>query len=125
MNSQKELKDRLYSFALQVIRLVRSLPKETAGFEIGKQLVRSGTSIAANYEEATSGFSREDFIYKISISFKEAKETNLWLRLLQDSELITMHNIKVLIKESEEIANILAKSVKTAKQNLRKEKGFA
>ena len=60
MNSQKELKDRLYSFALQIIKLVRSLPKETAGYEIGKQLIRSGTSIAANYEEVTSGFSKQN-----------------------------------------------------------------
>ena len=99
MNSQTELKDRLYKFALQVIRLVKMLPKETAGFEIGKQLIRSGTSIAANYEEATAGFSREDFVYKLSISFKEAKETNLWLRLLKDSELITAEHSIELIKE--------------------------
>ena len=125
MNSQKELKDRLYNFALLIIGLVRSLPKETAGFEMGKQLIRSGTSIAANYEEATAAISKEDFIYKLSISFKEAKETNLWLRLLQDSELIGTKNIKELIQESEEIANILARSVKTAKHNLQIKKSLA
>jgi len=80
-------------------------------------LIKSGPSIASNYEEATGAFSKEDFIYKVNTAFKEAKETNLWLRLLRDSDLARGDNIGRLIQESEEIRNILGKSVTTAKKN--------
>ena len=116
MNGNEKLKQRFYNFALEVIRFVRSLPREMVAYEIGKQLLRSGTSIASNYEEATGAFSREDFIYKISLSFKEAKETTMWLRLIKDSGIFTKKDIDILIKESEEIRNILGKSVATAKR---------
>lgn len=109
------LSDRLYDFALRIVFLVRKLPKEAAAYEIGRQLVRSGTSIVANYEEAKGGFSRDDFIYKINLAFKEARETNIWLRLLRDAKLIQEEQIKYIIKESEEIRNIHGKSVQTAK----------
>ncbi|MBI5328192.1 MAG: four helix bundle protein [Deltaproteobacteria bacterium] len=115
-SKNEELGKRFYDFALRIIRLVRKLPKEIAANEIGRQLLRSGTSIAANYEEATGAFSREDFTYKLSIAFKETKETTLWLRLLRDSG-ISGDEIGDIIKESEEIRNILGKSVKTAKEN--------
>lgn len=110
-----DLSERLYNFALKIVQLVRVLPKEAAVFEISRQLLRSGTSIAANYEEAKAAFSREDFTYKINISFKEAKETNFWLRILRDSKIIGKPSLKELIAESDEIQKILAKSVKTLK----------
>lgn len=110
-----DLGDRLYGFALRIVLLVRALPKEVAAYEIGKQLLRSGTSISANYEEAKGGFSRDDFTYKISVSFKEARETIIWLKLLRDAEIVPEDRIKEILKESEEICNILAKCVKTAK----------
>ncbi|MBA3062679.1 MAG: four helix bundle protein [Atribacteria sp.] len=65
-----DLSERLYNFALKIVQFVRVLPKEASAFEIGRQLLRSGTSIAANYEEAKAAFSRKDFTYKMSISFK-------------------------------------------------------
>lgn len=117
MSGNEELRKRFYEFALEIVKFVRKLPKEMVAYEIGKQLINSGPSIAANYEEATGGFSKEDFIYKVNIAFKEAKETNLWLRLLRDSDLAKGDNIERLIKESEEIRNILGKSVTTAKKN--------
>lgn len=110
-----DLSERLYNFALKIVQFVRILPKEASAFEIGRQLLRSGTSIAANYEEAKAAFSREDFTYKMSISFKEAKETNFWLRILRDSKIIGESSLKGLIVESDEIQKILAKSVKTLK----------
>jgi len=116
MKGNEELRERFYKFALEVIKLVRTLPKEIVAHEIGKQLLRSGCSVAANYEEATGAFSREDFIYKVSVAFKEARETNLWLRLLRDSAIAMEDNIRPLIKESEEIRNILGRSVSTAKK---------
>jgi four helix bundle protein len=119
MNGNDKLRERFYKFALGIIKFVRKLPKETAALEMGKQLLRSGTSIAANYEEATGAFSKEEFIYKMNLSFKEAKETNLWLRLLKDSCIIMTKDIDALIQESEEIRNILGKSVVTARRNKR------
>ena len=110
-----DLGERLYNFALKIVQFVRVLPKEASAFEIGRQLLRSGTSIAANYEEAKAAFSRKDFTYKMSISFKEAKETNFWLRILRDSKIIGESSLKDLITESDEIQKILAKSVKTLK----------
>ncbi|MBI4712823.1 MAG: four helix bundle protein [Planctomycetes bacterium] len=113
----KEISERLYKFALSIVKLVRTLPSELSAREIGKQLIRSGTSVAANYEEAIAGFSKDDFTYKLSTSFKEAKETNLWLRLLRDSGIVGPNIVEDVTNESVEITNILGKSVKTAKQN--------
>ena len=114
---EKELSDRLYRFTLRIVKLVQALPRNMAAQEIGRQLLRAGTSVAANYEEATVAFSKGDFIYKVNTSFKEAKETNLWLRLLRDSDIKKGEIIEDLIQESTEIKKILGKSVKTAKQS--------
>ncbi len=114
MRGNDKLRERFYGFALRVITLVRHLPKDMVAQEIGRKLLRSATSIAANYEEAAGAFSREDFIYKISIAFKEARETNLWLRLLKDTGFL-MRDVEELIRESESVRNILGKSVSTAK----------
>ena len=119
MSGNEELRKRFYEFALEIVKLVRKLPKEMVAYEIGRQLIKSGPSVASNYEEATGAFSREDFIYKVSTAFKEGKETNLWLRLLRDSNIVTGNDIQQLIKESGEIRNILGKSVTTAKKNKR------
>jgi four helix bundle protein len=115
VKTETNLSERLYNFALKIVSLVRSLPKEIAAYEIGRQLVRSGTSIIANHEEAKGGFSKDDFIYKINLAFKEARETNIWLRLLKDSKILKEELLRDLIKESEEIRNILGTSVKTAR----------
>ncbi len=82
-------------------------------FILSKQLVRSGTSIGANTEEASAAQSRKDFISKMSISSKEARETNYWLRLLRDSNLCDGIDYSELIRESEEIIAILTSIVKT------------
>jgi four helix bundle protein len=120
VNTETNLSERLYNFALRIVLLVRSLPKEVPAYEIGRQLVKSGTSIIANHEEARGGFSKDDFIYKISLAFKEARETNIWLRLLKDSKILKEEWVNDLIRESEEIRNILGASVKTAKLKIRK-----
>ena len=102
---------RLYNSALKIISIVRTLPKEVASYEIGRQLLRAGTSIVANYEEARGAFSREDFIYKINICFKEARETNVWLKLLKNSGFLNNTEIENVIRQSEGMRNILGKSV--------------
>jgi four helix bundle protein len=85
-------------------------------FILSKQLVRSGTSIGANTEEATAAQSRKDFISKMAISSKEARETNYWLRLLRDSKLCEGIDYTDLIEESEEIIKILTSIVKTTQK---------
>ena len=114
-----DIHERTYRFALRVIKLVQELPKNMVAMELGRQLLRSATSIAANIEEAQGGFSKQDFTYKVSIAFKEAKETNFWLRLICDAGIEGMNmegENRALIQESHELKNILAKIVKTSKE---------
>lgn len=118
-NAKTSIVEKSYNFALEIIKLVRLMPKESVGFVLGKQLAASGTSIAANVEEAQGAFSRSDFIYKMQVAFKESLETNLWLRLIRDSELLSSDAIDALLKESCEIKNILGRIVKTSKENTR------
>lgn len=84
---------------------------------MSKQLLRSGTSIGANVEEAQAGQSKADFISKMSIASKEARESNYWLRLLRDSGTVDSMEIDSLLLESESIINILTAIIKTSRQN--------
>lgn len=115
-----DIDGRVYDFVLRVIKLVRSLPKETVGREMGRQLLRAATSISANIEEARGGFSKNDFTFKMNIAFKEARESNLWLRLIRDSGLMGSTRMAGLVRESEEIRNILGVLVRTAKKRSEK-----
>ena len=110
------IKDKSYCFALEIIGLYKVLLKQNE-FVLSKQLLKSGTSIGANVEEALAGQSRADFLSKMSIASKEARETNYWLRLLKDSGIISKTEIEPLLAESESIANILTSIVKTTAQN--------
>lgn len=107
------IQKKSYAFALQIIDLYRKLCKANE-FILSKQLLRSGTSIGANVEEALAGQSRADFISKMSIASKEAREANYWLRLLRDSGIINGGEITPLLKEAESIINILTSIIKTA-----------
>jgi four helix bundle protein len=118
MNTGFDMKENLiqqksYDFALKIIRLYRNLCKANE-FVLSKQVLRSGTSIGANVEEAQAGQSRADFISKMSIASKEARETNYWLRLLRDSGTIDKIEAGALLVESESIINILTSIVKTS-----------
>lgn len=113
--SKNKIQERTYDFSLRIIKLVQALPQNNAGFVLGKQLLRSGTSIGANVEEAIGAFSKEDFTYKMSIALKEARETNYWLRLIKDAELLNTDLLGPIIEESVEIRKILTAIVKTSK----------
>lgn len=110
------VKDKSYAFALRVITLARSL-RERREYELASQVLRAGTSIGANVEEALAGISRPDFIAKMGIASKEARETCYWLRLLHDSEIVPPGRIVALIKEAEELCRILTAIVKTSRHN--------
>lgn len=106
-----DIRERAKSFAIRVIKIVGKLPKDMAGQEIGRQLIRSGTSIGANLEEADAASSRKDFFHKVSISYKEAKETRYWLELLLDAGIINNPSNKTeadsLKNEALELSKIL------------------
>ncbi|HCX89474.1 MAG: four helix bundle protein [Deltaproteobacteria bacterium CG12_big_fil_rev_8_21_14_0_65_43_10] len=114
MNSQ-ELKDRTKRFALKVIQSVETLPKHQAGNVIGRQLLRSATSVGANYRAACRARSRADFISKMGIVEEEADETIYWLELLVESGLINKEAIEDLIKEANELTAIFTAACKSAK----------
>jgi len=110
----EDLKRRIYTFILQLIRFVETLPKNDDLCRIARdQLIRSGTSIGANYVEATAGSSKKDFTNFLSHSLKSANETKFWLALLRDTGKGNKSEINELLKELIEIANILGSSVRT------------
>ena len=108
------IREESYSFALNIIRLYRGLVSRNE-FVISRQVLKSGTSIGANVEEALAGQSRADFLSKMSIASKEARETNYWLRLLRDSGLSLEDEVLVILFESERILKMLTAIVKTTK----------
>jgi len=111
------LRVKSYEFALRVVKLARHLGDEKREFVLSKQILRSGTSIGANVEEASQAQSKPDFIGKLSIAHKEAFETNYWLRLLRDSEYLNPNHSQSLINDCEELQKLLTASIKTAKHN--------
>lgn len=106
------VKQKSYNFALDVVKTYRYLTKEQREFVMSKQLLRSGTSVGANVEEALAAGSRKDFIYKMTIASKEARESLYWLRLLIDSGYLNSTRHEKLLIQSEEIVKILIAIVK-------------
>ena len=117
---ERVLKTKSYDFALRVLKLHRHLAKESKEFVISKQILRSGTSVGANIEEANQAQSTPDFIHKLSIALKEASETNYWLRLLRDGEILEVKLANSILKDCEEIQRMLTASIKTSKTNASK-----
>jgi four helix bundle protein len=118
MNNEKPniIRDKSFHFALKIIALSQSL-KEDRNYEIANQIIRSGTSIGANVEEAQAAQSKKDFISKLSISSKEARETKYWLRLIKESK-ISNNKLDVLINDCDDLINILTKIVKTSAETI-------
>ena len=115
MERKQDIKERSFEFAVRVIKFVQRLPKNYTSQKIGGQLLEAATSIGANVEGATGGFSKRDFTYKMRVALKEARESNYWLRLIKVSELTTGNELDYLLKESEELRKILTSIVKTSK----------
>lgn len=117
---QNPLQEKSYAFALKIIQLYKFLAFEKKEYILSKQILRSGTSIGANAEEATGAYSKKEFLSKITISYKEGRETHYWLRLLRDSKFIRSEEAEVLIADCEELLKIMTSIQKTTKQNLQK-----
>jgi four helix bundle protein len=116
-NYKNNIRDRVFKFGVRVIKMTNALPKTPSGYAIANQVVRSGTSIGANIEEAQSAVSRKDFIHSINIALKEARETYYWIKILTCSEILNQKQIKELLEENEEIIKILVTIIKRSKEN--------
>ncbi len=112
---KNEFKKRLYTWVLRLIKFIDKLPKDSVCNIMGKQLLRSGTSILANYVEANSASSRKDFINFFTYSLKSSNESKVWLALLRDTNKGDKKELKWLLEELIEISNVLASSILTLK----------
>lgn len=115
MDKAEILRQRSKKFALRVIRMFKSLPKTDEAIIMGKQVLRSGTSVAANYRAACRARSKAEFVSKMGIVVEEIDETVLWLELLVESEIVAYQKMQGLLKEANELLAIFASSRKTAK----------
>jgi four helix bundle protein len=114
--AKSDLRLRTRSFALRIVRFYTSLPRAAEAQILGKQLLRSGTSVGAHYHEATRARSNAEFISKLEGGLQELEETIYWLNLLIDSAIVKKERLSELCKEADELAAILVASVKTVKR---------
>lgn len=112
---KKDFKKRLYGFALKLIEFLDRLPNDNVSRRLGDQLLRSGTSIVANYVEGQAASSKRDFTNFFNICLKSANESKLWLALLRDSNRAKSKDVEWFLGELDEIANIFASSILTLK----------
>ena len=115
MKGENVILEKTYKFGLRVLKLVIHLRKKKVDAVLCSQLLSSGTSIGANVEEAMGGSSRKDFINKIQIAYREARETRYWLRLLRDSEIMELKMAESFLKDCEEIIRILTAILNSSK----------
>ena len=116
-NDQLDLKKRTKAFALRVIHLFGALPKAEVAKVLGMQVLRSGTSVGANYHEADSARSRAEFIAKMGDSLKELSETEYWLELIIESEIVPSKKLTPLLVETKELKAVFATIIKKTRQN--------
>ncbi|MBI1805239.1 MAG: four helix bundle protein [Ignavibacteriae bacterium] len=113
----KDIKERTFAFGLRIITLSYHLPENRAGKVLCNQILRSGTSIGANVEEAVAAYSREDFTFKMNIALKEARETHYWLRMIEAASLVKPSRLSELVAEAEEIKKVLGSIVSKMRKN--------
>jgi four helix bundle protein len=115
--TSEQLRDRTKKFAVRIVRLFQALPKSTEAQVMGKQLLRSGTSVAANYRAVCRARSKAEFIARIGVVAEEADESVLWLELLEETQILTSRQLEEISTEARELAAIFSASVKTARNN--------
>jgi four helix bundle protein len=115
MNKEK-MKTRTKNYALRIIRVVQSLPKDRVADILGSQLLRAGTSVGANYRAACRAKSTADFIHKLKLVEEEADESEFWMELLVESDLVPLAKLKALMTEADEIVAITVASLKTSRE---------
>ncbi len=117
LDQAEALKLRTKQFAIRIVSVVRSLPRTREGDVIGRQLLRCGTAVAANYRAVCRSRSKAEFISKISIVVEEADETVFWLELLGDTAVVPTEKLSLLLKEANELLAVCAASLRTAKDD--------
>jgi four helix bundle protein len=111
------LRDKSYAFAIAIVKACHHIQKEQKEFVLSAQIIKSGTSIGANADEAIGGVSRKDFINKFGISYKEARETKYWLRLLEATDYIDNEMATSYLNDVEEILKIIGSIIKSSNEN--------
>lgn len=119
---QAELKSRTKQFALRVMKMVGALPNDSVGRAIGNQLVRSGTSVGANYRAACRGRSKPEFVAKLGVVIEEADESGYWMELIIEGELLPPEKVESLLDEANQLTAIMVASRKSAQQSIINEK---
>lgn len=114
--SESIIASKAYSFALEIVHLYKTLSTERKEYVLSKQILRSGTSIGANINEALSSQSKRDFVYKLNIALKEARETKYWLNLLKDASYINVVEFENLHNKCDEILKMLSSIIITTKE---------
>ena len=118
MKEENIVREKSYAFALRIIKAYKYLAEEKKEYVLSKQLLRCGTSVGANIEEAIGGQSPKDFFAKLNVSYKEARETMYWLRLLKDSKILNEKESDSLMKDCDELLKITGTIIKTMKVKL-------
>jgi four helix bundle protein len=117
MKTENLVLEKSFQFAIRIVKLFTHLKKNKVERDLAIQLLKSGTSIGANVEEAIGGSSRKDFINKLHIAFKEARETKYWLRLLKEASWLESRLAVSFIKDCEELIKILVAIIRSSKAN--------
>ncbi|MFQ5491298.1 MAG: four helix bundle protein [Phycisphaerae bacterium] len=118
-DQKPDIRAKSFSFAVRMVRLVRTLPNDVGSRTVARQLPRSGMSIGANVEEAQGSHSRADFARRMNIARAEAREALYWLRLVAQSEMLPRNRLDDLTKEANELVSILTAIVKTTRENIK------
>ena len=116
-SQQEQLRDRTKAFAVRVVRLYKKLPFTADAQVLGKQLLRCGTAVAANYRAACRARSKAEWVAKIGIVVEEADETVFWLEMLSDCEIVSSERLKELLTEAHELSALFTASQRTARAN--------
>ena len=120
MGEENTIQDKSYKFALRIVKLNQYLRKEKKEFVLSNQLLRCGTSVGANVEEAQGGQTKKDFFAKLSIANKEARETRYWLKLLRDSGFLNESESDSMLSDLEELLKLLSSILLTTKRRIEK-----
>ncbi len=118
MKSSNIIQHKSYMFARRIVKLHKYLLENFREYDISRQILRSGTSIGANIEEAIGGTTKKDFNYRMGIAYREARETHYWLRLLRDTEYLTHELSGSMIEDCDELLKILGSIIKTTRTSI-------
>ncbi len=114
-NRENIIQEKSFRFAIRIVKLYKYMIEENREYILSKQMLRSGTSVGANIEEALGEYSKKDFRAKMSISYKEIRETKYWLRLLKETDYITPTQFESLYSDAEELAKLLFRIIQNSK----------